>query len=139
MPPVGVRDLPPDLVPGNGSRSPNTALQTGPFSDNLQSLSPIDIAENSPHTAPWASPGPSPIDNPYQQPEDRDGRSQELSRGPRDRSTGERSRQNGATGSKSPGPVTRICKKCGEPLLGQFVRALGATYHLECYQCEVSL
>ncbi|KAG9243521.1 hypothetical protein BJ878DRAFT_114149 [Calycina marina] len=28
------------------------------------------------------------------------------------------------------------CKKCGEPLMGQYVRALGGTYHLECFRCE---
>lgn len=138
MPPVGVHDLPPDLVPGNGARSPNTSLHTGPFNDGQQTLSPIDIAENTPHTAPWTSPGPSPVDNPHQQPDDRDGRSQEPGHGPRDRSNGERTRHNAASGSKSPAPTTRICKKCTQPLLGQFVRALGATYHLECYQCEVS-
>jgi hypothetical protein len=32
----------------------------------------------------------------------------------------------------------RICKKCNEPLTGQFVRALGGTFHLDCYKCRVS-
>ena len=32
---------------------------------------------------------------------------------------------------------SRICKKCGEALTGQFVRALGGTYHLECFLCQV--
>jgi len=32
----------------------------------------------------------------------------------------------------------RACKKCGEGLTGQFVRALGGTYHLDCFRCEVS-
>lgn len=30
----------------------------------------------------------------------------------------------------------RICKKCGEPLTGQFVRALGGTFHLDCFKCR---
>ena len=47
----------------------------------------------------------------------------------------ERSRTNGAPSGKS-GP--RICKKCDQPLTGQFVRALGGTYHLECFLCRVS-
>lgn len=32
----------------------------------------------------------------------------------------------------------RLCKKCGEPLTGQFVRALGGTFHLDCFKCRVS-
>lgn len=31
----------------------------------------------------------------------------------------------------------RMCKKCGEPLTGQFVRALGGTFHLDCFRCRV--
>jgi hypothetical protein len=32
----------------------------------------------------------------------------------------------------------RMCKKCNEPLTGQFVRALGGTFHLDCFKCRVS-
>ncbi|KAI1622667.1 paxillin [Exophiala viscosa] len=45
-----------------------------------------------------------------------------------------RSRTNGSTG-RSPGSSMRTCKKCGEPLTGQFVRALGGTFHLDCFKC----
>ncbi|KAK5446233.1 Rho-type GTPase activating protein Rga1 [Exophiala xenobiotica] len=45
-----------------------------------------------------------------------------------------RSRTNGSSG-KSPGATVRTCKKCGEPLTGQFVRALGGTFHLDCFKC----
>ena len=45
----------------------------------------------------------------------------------------ERSRTNGSTTAK------RICDRCGEPLLGQFVRAMGGMFHLECFMCRVSL
>ena len=41
----------------------------------------------------------------------------------------------------APGKSTgkgRICRKCGQQLDGQFVRALGGTYHLECFRCQVS-
>ena len=31
----------------------------------------------------------------------------------------------------------RICMKCNQPLTGQFVRAIGGTYHLECFKCQV--
>ena len=48
----------------------------------------------------------------------------------------EKPRTNGNTGGK---PTTsRTCKKCGEPLTGQFVRALGGTFHLDCFKCQVS-
>ncbi|KAL8882215.1 MAG: hypothetical protein Q9198_000749 [Flavoplaca austrocitrina] len=42
----------------------------------------------------------------------------------------ERSRTNGSTGQK------RICDKCGDPLLGQFVRAMSGMFHLECFMCR---
>lgn len=35
--------------------------------------------------------------------------------------------------------ATRTCAKCGNSLSGQFVRALDATYHLECFTCHVSI
>jgi hypothetical protein len=59
--------------------------------------------------------------------------------GPRDgnrKTSGERTRsrtRNNRTGSGS----LRVCKKCGEPLTGQFVRALGGTFHLDCFRCRV--
>lgn len=31
-----------------------------------------------------------------------------------------------------------MCKKCGEALTGQFVRALDGTFHLDCFRCRVS-
>lgn len=49
----------------------------------------------------------------------------------------ERSRNNGG-GAKSSSGTLRMCKKCGEPLTGQFVRALGGTFHLDCFKCAVS-
>lgn len=51
----------------------------------------------------------------------------------------ERSRNNGAHGGgKSSHSGPRLCKKCGESLTGQFVRALGGTFHLDCFRCRVS-
>lgn len=41
-------------------------------------------------------------------------------------------------GSRSASGQSRACKKCGEPLTGQFVRALDGTFHLECFKCHVS-
>jgi hypothetical protein len=135
MAPAGGRDVPADLLPG--SRNPGVQ-PTGPgaFGDAQQRHSPIDIADSS-SRPPWANPG-TPGSDSYHH-DDRVGRPVDDARNrPAHR---ERSRpKNGAPGGKSPGSsTTRICKKCGEPLLGQFVRALGATFHLECYQCQVSL
>ena len=41
-------------------------------------------------------------------------------------------------GSRSASGQMRTCKKCGEPLTGQFVRALDGTFHLDCFKCQVS-
>ena len=46
-----------------------------------------------------------------------------------------RSRTNGSAGAKSSSGQVRTCKKCGEGLTGQFVRALGGTFHLDCFKC----
>lgn len=45
-------------------------------------------------------------------------------------------------GGRKPSGVAkeqRMCGKCGTHLTGQFVRALGGTYHLECFTCHVSI
>jgi hypothetical protein len=72
---------------------------------------------------------PSPVDG-------RSGRSTETSQtlSYRDRS---QSRSNGGAGAKTSSGSKRICKKCGELLTGQFVRALGGTFHLDCFRCRV--
>lgn len=62
-------------------------------------------------------------------------------RGGRDRDYGrnepiaDRTRGNGG---KSSSGTLRLCRKCDEPLTGQFVRALGGTFHLDCFKCRVS-
>jgi len=54
--------------------------------------------------------------------------------GPRDLPIREKPRSN----SSSEGRKTqRVCKKCGELLTGQFVRALEGTFHLDCFRCKV--
>lgn len=40
---------------------------------------------------------------------------------------------------RRPSGQQRTCGKCQKHLTGQFVRALGDTYHLECFTCNVSL
>lgn len=32
----------------------------------------------------------------------------------------------------------QACAACGKPMSGQFVRALGTVYHLDCFKCRVS-
>lgn len=49
---------------------------------------------------------------------------------------GERNRSRQRNGRTASGQL-RMCKKCGEPLTGQFVRALGGTFHLDCFRCRV--
>lgn len=49
---------------------------------------------------------------------------------------GERDRSRPRHRRQGSGQV-RVCKKCGEPLTGQFVRALAGTFHLDCFRCAV--
>ncbi|OTB08858.1 hypothetical protein M426DRAFT_163027 [Hypoxylon sp. CI-4A] len=51
------------------------------------------------------------------------------------RRSGERNRSRGRSGRTASGQL-RVCAKCGEPLTGQFVRALEGTYHLDCFKCR---
>ncbi|OAQ63293.2 Rho GTPase activator (Lrg11) [Pochonia chlamydosporia 170] len=51
------------------------------------------------------------------------------------RKSGERNRSRQRNGRTASGQL-RICKKCGEPLTGQFVRALDGTFHLDCFKCR---
>jgi hypothetical protein len=40
--------------------------------------------------------------------------------------------------SNSATPITsQLCFSCGLPMTGQFVRALGTVYHLDCFRCKV--
>lgn len=34
--------------------------------------------------------------------------------------------------------TSQLCAKCNQPMTGQFVRALGAVFHLDCFRCQVS-
>ncbi|KAF6220252.1 hypothetical protein HO133_003384 [Letharia lupina] len=81
-------------------------------------LAPVDTR------SPNGSSNHSPVDG-------RHSRSKDLTQ---DLPVRERSRTNGASGGKS--HTVRLCHKCGEPLTGQFVRALGGTFHLECFKCR---
>lgn len=75
-------------------------------------------------------------DRPRQNPQalERQQREQELAPPP----GAERHRAQGSTGGSRRPSGSRICGKCGEPLAGQFVRALDNTFHLDCFTCNVS-
>lgn len=62
--------------------------------------------------------------------QDREGRA-------REKRPNSANRERSGNGSRRPGG-SRVCGKCGLSLTGQFVRALGDTYHLECFTCHVS-
>ncbi|KAI5466678.1 hypothetical protein BGZ63DRAFT_4880 [Mariannaea sp. PMI_226] len=51
------------------------------------------------------------------------------------RKSGERNRSRGRSGRSASGQQ-RVCNACGEPLTGQFVRALDGTFHLDCFKCQ---
>ena len=42
-------------------------------------------------------------------------------------------------GRRPSGQSQRTCGKCQTHLSGQFVRALGSTYHIDCFTCRVML
>jgi len=155
MPPGDV-PLPDSLVPGNGAVRPT--LNTGGYGGSYQSQTPTSPADTS---VPFDSPrrqagrnGSVASGHDSQNPDGRMGRRLDTNLSPiaRDPSTPrdsptaywdrptprDRSRPGPRSHTKSPGSTPRVCKKCGEPLVGQFVRALGATFHLECFRCEVS-
>lgn len=47
-----------------------------------------------------------------------------------------RSNQPGQLSSRS--KQSQRCAKCCQPMTGQFVRALGTVFHLDCFRCQVS-
>jgi hypothetical protein len=156
MPPGDV-SLPDSLVPGNGAVRPslNTSGYGGSNGGSFQTQTPTSPADStvpfdSPRTRPWnaSSTGPdsgqSPVDGRPIRRLDSNPVDARDPTTPQDRTNHwensgplEKPRPNGRPHAKSPGSSSRICKKCNEPLTGQFVRALMATYHLECFKCEV--
>ena len=43
----------------------------------------------------------------------------------------------GSSSSASTATSAQPCSACGLPMSGQFVRALGSVYHLDCFRCRV--
>ncbi|OAA64861.1 Rho GTPase-activating protein domain protein [Cordyceps fumosorosea ARSEF 2679] len=97
-----------------GDRSwQNTGRQTPDSSHNLRLTNsnpgPTSLPGSLPAGAPWHDEPP--------------------------RKSSERNRSRQRSGRSASGQV-RTCKKCGEPLTGQFVRALDGTFHLDCFKCR---
>ncbi|CAI7577872.1 unnamed protein product [Penicillium manginii] len=134
-------ELPASLVAGKPHPTLNTSYGGSYLSKNTptspeDSLIPFDSPTT--RTAGNSPLNHSPLNNsPLGQDDVRSGRGLEPEQpGYRDRSGArDRSRTNGRPHNKSPGS-SRLCQKCNEPLTGQFVRALGGTFHLECFKCD---
>jgi hypothetical protein len=130
-------ELPASLVAGNPNSRPtvNTSgygssyQNNNPASPEDSIIPPFDSqpTRNAPPNGP-----PTQGDGRTSRGLDPDQSSYRERSNPRDRS-----RANGRPHNNSPGN-SRACLKCGEPLTGQFVRALGGTFHLECFKCQVS-
>lgn len=126
-------ELPASLVAGK----PTPTVNTSGYGSNYQKNTPTSPEDS---LIPFDSPTTRTAGNhsPLSQEDVRSGRGLEPDQaGYRDRShPRDRSRPNGRPHTKSPGS-SRLCQKCGDPLTGQFVRALGGTFHLECFRCQV--
>ena len=138
--------LPEDLVPGKRpANGPSYPMDVGSYDDNFEGNSPTDTRAPDMQFSRLGLEGEPSNGGGYgggfQSPDGRVGRQQELGPGPpRDRSVPRNhSRPGGGSGAKSPSNTPRVCKKCDESLTGQFVRALGGTFHLECFKCMVSI
>ncbi|KAJ5091097.1 hypothetical protein NUU61_005967 [Penicillium alfredii] len=127
-------ELPASLVAGKSSGRPTVNTGYGGGYQKNTPTSPEDslIPFDSPNTRTGGANGPG------NQEDSRSGRGSEADQSVyRDRSAPrDRSRQNGRPHNKPSGSSSRLCQKCEEPLTGQFVRALGGTYHLECFKCQ---
>lgn len=130
------RALPGILMPGNGgSGSPRPwGSGAGTNSQNQSPISPIDghlpFERAPPGGTPLAVAAPAPT----YQPDSRPGRRQDdpLDQEQNDQRDLSVPRERSRPKNRS----NHTCNKCGEPLTGQFVRALAGTFHLECFKCN---
>ena len=118
------------------------------YSSQSNGYGPPD-AQQQRHLGP--GPGQDPDANGYMQPppsDSRNGRSRDMTQTlpTRERSRNDRTPRTVPSGTPAATPAapptttksaSRTCKKCSESLTGQFVRALGGTFHLECFLCRV--
>ncbi|KAL2262853.1 hypothetical protein VTK26DRAFT_9240 [Humicola hyalothermophila] len=110
-------------------RRPDRAHPPPPAGDGAYRMDQEDAGLNLPPTRPRGGNGNQSERLPA---------SPSLSAGDTDtesRRSGERNRSK-PRGSRSASGQVRTCKKCGEALTGQFVRALDGTFHLDCFKCR---
>lgn len=119
---------------GNGPQT-NTRNYALEPTQPLDHQSPLTNGRSNPNTSTGNTGDPLYDSDTRFSTESRPGRPRTKSgeKKPGDRS---RSRTNGSMGQKSSNGQLRTCKKCGEGLAGQFVRALGGTFHLDCFKCQ---
>ncbi|KAK4056836.1 Rho-type GTPase activating protein Rga1 [Microbotryomycetes sp. JL221] len=55
---------------------------------------------------------------------------------PRDRDRPSSKRRDGNSSNEGHTRGVQVCAKCQQPMVGQFVRALGTVYHLDCFKCQ---
>ncbi|KAI1345126.1 rho-type GTPase-activating protein [Xylariaceae sp. FL0016] len=84
---------------------------------------------------PNMTPSPAYSNGAFNPPSSRPPDSPALSARSDPRRSSERNRSRGRSGRTASGSL-RTCAKCGEPLTGQFVRALDGTFHLDCFKCR---
>ena len=146
LPPIRMPELRNDRAPPRSASSPDPRIpeprQTGqPRSSPAHS--PIDPHPSSSLNDPFAStprrPSPTtqnpnltlamPVPHPVR---------------PRGSSTGDTpgsssQRENSGDATPKPGKLDgpTACGQCGQGVRGQFVRAMGKVYHLQCFRCKV--
>lgn len=137
---------PADRTPGAGgysARAGHQQIQSQPasqshnqaYSGGANGFGPVNVERQRSIAGRGAATDRAPNGNMLSPSGDgRDGRNRDASHQMPIR---ERSRTNGASGGRHGNSAPRICKKCDQTLTGQFVRALGGTYHLECFLCRV--
>lgn len=139
MPPD--RTLPDILMPGNGGSASPRPWGTGTNSQNQSPISPVDGHLPFERTPQGGAPSPVAPPQPTYQPDGRVGRRQDanppepLDQDSNDRHDSTAPRERSRPKNRS----NHICNKCGDQLTGQFVRALGGTFHLECFKCNVCI
>ncbi|KAM3509498.1 hypothetical protein MY10362_000578 [Beauveria mimosiformis] len=114
--------LPPDLAHGDNNHPASDAVDKSWQSAGRQTPdSDHKLRLTNSNPGPASLPGSLPAGPPWND------------EPPRKSSERNRSRQR--NGRSASGQI-RTCKKCGEPLTGQFVRALDGTFHLDCFKCR---
>jgi len=141
-------------------RSVHSFIPLQPRSDSPRSMSHqphpqnqvpyIPIASSSKSPSPTSSTHPSPfVDSHRRDNLDTSSNSRHPSSAPSSRQNSEGSnneqslsvstnsrKESSSSSGEIRERVKQICSKCGLPIPGQFVRALGTVFHLDCFKCQ---